>query len=463
MRIPSKDSNKGKDVTNIPRGNHIEKEYNHMFKSLVSSPKYITMNSTPNLKAQHSTVSESSVNSTSINSLLSTQERLELGSWGLPETVVRAYARKGINTMFNWQAECLQFQSVIENGGNLVYSAPTSAGKTLVAEILMMKRVFECKKKAIVILPFVSLAREKMYGLKDLLKNSHVRVGGFMGQLHPPGGFSRVDIAVCTIEKANSLINRLLEEKELEKLGVIVVDELHLLGDSSRGYLLELLLTKVRYMSQKNMNVNVQIIGMSATLPNLDLLAEWLNAELYTTNFRPVPLTETIKVGNSIFDNNFELVRELNPIVKTENDSDQLVYLCLETIINGHSVLVFCPTKMWCEKLADAVAKEFFRLGKPPIPKEKEFEDPNYSLVRTKLQGQLNGQKLSEVIEQLKKSPAGLDPALSRTIRFGVAYHHAGNYNNQYPEKSILVILQVKYCIRYDKSCHCNLHLRSYV
>ena len=60
------------------------------------------------------------------------------------------------------------------------------------------------------------------------------------------------------------------------------------------------------------------------------------------------------------------------------------------------------------------------------MPKEKEFEDHNYSMVRTKLQGQLNGQKLSEVIEQLKKSPAGLDPALSRTIRFGVAYHHAG-------------------------------------
>ena len=38
---------------------------------------------------------------------------------------------------------------------------------------------------------------------------------------------------------------RLLEEGELDKIGCIVIDELHMLGDPSRGYLLELLLTKV--------------------------------------------------------------------------------------------------------------------------------------------------------------------------------------------------------------------------
>ena len=46
--------------------------------------------------------------------------------------------------------------------------------------------------------------------------------------------------------------------------------------------------------------------------------------------------------------------------------------------------------------------------------------------MRKEIQTQLKGEKLKEVLEQLKRCPAGLDPALSRSISFGVAYHHAG-------------------------------------
>jgi superfamily II helicase len=41
---------------------------------------------------------------------------------------------------------------------------------------------------------------------------------------------------------------RLLEEDSLSQLGTVVVDELHLIGDQGRGTLLELILTKIKYM-----------------------------------------------------------------------------------------------------------------------------------------------------------------------------------------------------------------------
>ena len=71
-----------------------------------------------------------------------------------------------------------------------------------------------------------------------------------MGSQVPTKGFGSIDIAVCTIEKANGLVNRLMETGQLHIVGVMIVDEMHLIGDTSRGYLLELLLAKVLYMSQ---------------------------------------------------------------------------------------------------------------------------------------------------------------------------------------------------------------------
>jgi DNA polymerase theta len=63
---------------------------------------------------------------------------------------------------------------------------------------------------------------------------------------------SQVDVAVCTIERANAIVNRLIEEGRLGALSVIVLDELHLISDDARGYLLELLLAKLKYNCAKS-------------------------------------------------------------------------------------------------------------------------------------------------------------------------------------------------------------------
>ncbi|XP_051240600.1 DNA polymerase theta [Dicentrarchus labrax] len=346
-------------------------------------------------------------------------EKLLLSSWGLPKPVLERYLKHGVTHMFEWQAQCLTVGQVLQ-GGNLVYSAPTSAGKTLVSELLMLKRVLETKRKALFILPFVSVAKEKMHYLQSVFEEAGVRVEGYMGSTSAAGGFTALDVAVCTIEKANSLINRLIEEDGMGLLGMVVVDELHMVGDSGRGYLLELLLTKIRYIAQKqnttgSLSEGVQIIGMSATLPNLSLLAKWLGAELYQTDYRPVPLQEHLKVGCSIYDKSLSVVRQFTPALSIKGDDDHIVSLCYETVREGRSVLLFCPSKNWCEKLADSIAREFYNLRHAGHQDEAEPQPVS-----------LDQEGLVDVVAQLRRTPAGLDPILHRTVPWGVAFHHAG-------------------------------------
>ncbi|OQV13803.1 DNA polymerase theta [Hypsibius exemplaris] len=348
------------------------------------------------------------------------EEPVDLSQWGLPEKVVKAYQKSGVSSMFSWQAECLNRGRVLD-GGNLVYSAPTSAGKTLVAEILLLKRTLETGKKGLFILPFVALAREKMMNLQRIFRGTGIRIGGMMGHLHPPGGLKLLDICVCTIEKANSLINKLVSENKLGQLGVIVVDELHMVGDTGRGYLIELLLTKVQHLNKirsaaeenetERMKNAVEIIGMSATLPNLDFVAKWLDADLYVTDFRPVPLFENVKLGTAVYDKQWRKLRDVPtlPILAgLQEDPDHVAALCYETVHAGHGVLVFCPMKKWCETLADSIAKAFTVLAANP---GSDFRIP---------------EKSSSVVELLRECPAGLDVQLGQVVPAGVAFHHAG-------------------------------------
>ena len=122
----------------------------------------------------------------------------------------------------------------------------------------------------------------------------------------------------------------------------------------------------------------VQIVGMSATLPNLDVVAGWIDADLYRTDFRPVPLMEMVKIGADIYD--CTLTRKLRTISTGSSvmtgkpgDDGDVIPLCLETISSGCSVLIFCPTKNWCEKLADSIAREFYRLLHEVQPPDKGF------------------------------------------------------------------------------------------
>jgi replicative superfamily II helicase len=96
---------------------------------------------------------------------------MECDSDGFPKCVPpelkRAYANKGIKKLFDWQTECLSDKDIYAPAfSNLIYTAPTGGGKTMIAEILAACNVLKTKRRAILAFPFISTAKEKLVFLQ---------------------------------------------------------------------------------------------------------------------------------------------------------------------------------------------------------------------------------------------------------------------------------------------------------
>lgn len=209
----------------------------------------------------------------------------------LPDNIIEALQKENIAELRPAQEKAVN--AGLLEGKNLLICTPTASGKTLIAELSTTKTILEHKKKAAYIVPLVALANEKAKEFKrkysQLFKialstgdmdNSEQRLANF-------------DFIICTAEKLDSITRH--KTSWLSDIGVIIIDEIHLLNDVSRGPTLEILITLLRQIVPK-----AQIIGLSATIGNPQELSEWLNAELVLDNWRPVPLYKGVYYNGKI-------------------------------------------------------------------------------------------------------------------------------------------------------------------
>ena len=177
-------------------------------------------------------------------------------------------------------------------GEDLLVVSATGSGKTLVGELAGISQALK-GKKFIFLTPLVALANQKYrdfkrkykkLGLKVAIKVGRNRVKA-KGELKlPDSDVSHADIVVATYEGIDFLL-RNGNSNALSNLGVVLIDEIHMIDDEDRGTRLNGLIKRI-----KNLYPKTQIIGLSATVKNPQFLANEFNMKLVEYPDRPVPL-----------------------------------------------------------------------------------------------------------------------------------------------------------------------------
>ena len=133
-------------------------------------------------------------------------------------------------------------------------------------------------------------------------------------------------IIIATSEKADSLMRN--GASWVRDLAVLVVDEIHLLNDVGRGPTLEMTITKLR-----RCNPDLQVIGLSATVANAQELAAWLEAELVSSDWRPIRLREGIICNGKLVFSDGE--------APLEAKKDEALALVKDTLSQSAQILIF--------------------------------------------------------------------------------------------------------------------------
>eukprot|EP00744_Colponema_vietnamica_P008711 GILI01012417.1.p1 GENE.GILI01012417.1~~GILI01012417.1.p1 ORF type:complete len:950 (-),score=212.57 GILI01012417.1:75-2507(-) len=108
---------------------------------------------------------------------------------------------------------------------------------------------------------------------------------------------------------------------------------------------------------------------MSATVPNLKQIADWLGASCYIGTFRPVPLKEHVVSGGTIHERSKEDATQMvNPRQLGSVTDEHLQIMELLTEVPNCSTLVFCATRDQCLQYAKQIVRSLERMNARPRP-----------------------------------------------------------------------------------------------
>jgi len=330
----------------------------------------------------------------------------ELVKFGVSESIIDKLKELGFETLTSAQ------EAAIQNGlferKNLLVSAPTNTGKTFIGELAALNASRQKDaKRSFFLVPLRALAEQMFRDFVEKYEKWGLRVAiSTSDHYEYDNDLTAFDVTISTYEKLNALLVK--NPKLTEDLGLVVVDEIQHIGDSQRGIPLEMLLTKLIFFTR-----DVQIIGLSATISNAELLASWLHCTLVPIDKRDVELregllytgTDPIKFIGLALNNGDFLYKEFNSgkiVVERALKLDNISRIIEQSVTE--QCLVFVNTQPRAEETAQQIAREMPNL-------------PNMNIL------------IDEIDTTVEATP--ITAKLKKVLVKGVAFHHAGMLSDE--------------------------------
>jgi len=325
----------------------------------------------------------------------------------LEPKVIDFLKSEGYEELFEPQEQSVK-AGLFDEKKNFLITIPTASGKTLIAMLAILSHLSKHKTKVVYLTPLRALTSEKFEEFKKLEKlnlGRKIKVALSTGDSkEKKEKLEDADVIFLTNESMDA--NLVFQKDWIYDIGLVVSDEIHLIGDNTRGPTLEIILT--RFKSGFIGKNPPKIIGLSATISNSNELADWLNCELVESTFRRVPLSEAV-YSRHIITNQDREETEGN-FAKNRQESRHpkaWIGLGLDTVAEKHQCLIFAMTRKnavaWAKEAGLDVVKEL----KPNQKKELE--------------------KISKkILPKEDYDNTKLTSELAKTVKNGTAFHHAG-------------------------------------
>ncbi len=307
----------------------------------------------------------------------------------LPKKFIERLEELGIRKLNPAQEKAVE--AGLLDGVNLVVASPTASGKTLMAILASASNLFRTKGKVLYLVPLRALASEKFEEFQKFFEGMF-SVAMSTGDYDSSDSWLQdYDIIILTVEKADSLMRH--NVPWIKDVSLVIADEIHLLNDPERGPTLEVVLTKLK-------REEPQILGLSATIKNVEEIGLWLDAEVVKSDYRPVKLKEGVLHGRKIkFINEEEIL---------DSEYKDEIGVVEDTLKKGKQILIFTSTRKNAESLAEKLSKITAKYS------QKDELD-----------------EISQKILNVLETPTAQCKKLSQLCEKGIAFHHAGLLNKQ--------------------------------